>query len=101
MSGGDPVSWLLVEPGWKVVDSEGNDVGRVEEVVGDSNADIFSGLSVSIGLLKGHRYVPSEEVERITEGEIHLKLTRDQLHSLDSYEQPPVSEQILPPDRER
>jgi hypothetical protein len=100
MSSGDPVSWLLVEAGWKVVDSEGKDVGRVEEIVGDSNADIFSGLSVSIGLLKGHRYVPSEEVGRMTEGEIHLKLTRDQLESLDSYEQPPVSEQILPPDRE-
>jgi hypothetical protein len=100
MSSGDPVSWLLIEAGWKVVDSGGKDVGRIEEIVGDSNADIFSGLSVSIGLLKGHRYVPSEEVARITEGEIQLKLTRDQLDSLDSYEQPPVSEQILPPDRE-
>jgi hypothetical protein len=101
VSSRDPVSWLLIQPGWKVVDSEGKDVGRVEEIVGDSNADIFSGLSVSIGLLKGHRYVPSEEVGHMTEGEIHLKLTRDQLESLDSYEQPPVSEQILPPDRER
>ena len=31
----DPVSWLLVEPGWKVVASEGSEVGKVDEVVGD------------------------------------------------------------------
>ena len=99
MSGADPVSWLMVEQGWKVVDSAGNDVGRVEEIVGDTNADIFSGLSVSIGLLKGNRFVPSEQVAEITEGEVQLQLTRDGLESLDKYEQPPVSEQILPPDR--
>jgi hypothetical protein len=101
MSAADPVSWLMIEPGWKVLDSEGKDAGRIEEIVGDTNADIFSGLSISIGLLKGNRYVPSEQVARITEGEVGLKLTRKQLGSLDKYEQPAVSEQILPPDRDR
>jgi uncharacterized protein YrrD len=101
MNGGDPVSWLLIEPGWEVVDSQGKDLGRVEEIVGDTNADIFSGLSISIGLLKHHRYVPAEQVARITEGQIQLKLTRAELDSLDKYEEPPVSEQILPPDRKR
>jgi hypothetical protein len=101
MSPGDPVSWFLIEPGWKVFEANGKEVGRVEEIVGDTNADIFSGLSISVGLLKGNRYVPSELVSRITDGDVQLKLTRDELDSLEEYEQPPVSEHILPPDRER
>jgi hypothetical protein len=99
MTGGDPVSWFLIDRGWKVVDAQGRDVGRVEEVVGDTGADIFNGLSISIGLLKGHRYVPAEQVGTITEGQVQLRLTHDDLDSLDKYEHPPPSEQLLPPDR--
>jgi uncharacterized protein YrrD len=97
----DPVSWFLIEPGWKVVDAKGDDVGRVEEVVGDSSADIFNGLSVTTGLLGGARYVPAESVTLITDGCVQLQLNRDQVKKLDKHEQPPVSEEILPPDRER
>jgi len=90
----------VIERGWKVIDANGKDVGHVEEIVGDTNADIFNGLSISFGLLKGHRYVPAERVGTITEGHVELKLSRDELDSLDKYEQPPASEQFLPPDRE-
>jgi hypothetical protein len=79
---GDPASWLVVEPGWKVVDSDGNEVGRVEQVVGDPNADIFSGLLISTGLFTGHRYVPSEDVGAINEGRIHLLLAGDAIKQL-------------------
>jgi len=58
----DPSSWLLIEPGWKVVDEEGNDVGRVKSVVGDQNTDIFDGLELTSG------YVPAERVGAIVEG---------------------------------
>jgi hypothetical protein len=95
----DPVSWFLIEPGWKVVDAQGKEIGRVEEVVGDTGADIFNGLSISTGLLKGARYVPAELVELITEDRVQLRLAHDGLDSLRKYEQPPVSERILPPDR--
>lgn len=96
---GDPVSWFLIEPGWKVVDARGKDIGRVEEVVGDSGADIFNGLSVTTGLLAGARYVPAESVDLITDGCIHLELTRDQVRRLEKHEPPPRSEEILRPDR--
>jgi uncharacterized protein YrrD len=96
----DPVSWFLIEPGWKVVDAKGDDVGRVEEVVGDSGADIFNGLSVTTGLLAGARYVPAESVQVITEGRIQLRLSRNEVRKLSKHEHPPVSEEILPPDRE-
>jgi hypothetical protein len=79
---GDPASWLVVEPGWNVVDSDGNEVGRVERVLGDQNADIFSGLLISTGLFTGHRYVPSENVGAIEEGRVHLLLGGDAIKQL-------------------
>jgi hypothetical protein len=93
---GDPVSWFLIEPGWKVVDTTGEEVGSVDEVVGDSSDDIFNGLSISTSLLGKPRYVPSEQVGEITEGRVHLKLTKDQVEQLGEYEEPPTSAEILP-----
>lgn len=68
----DPVSWLLIEPGWEVVGADGASVGKVHEVLGDPEADIFDGLQVSAGVLSETRYVPAEEVGEITEGRVQL-----------------------------
>jgi hypothetical protein len=66
MAAGDPVSWLLVEPGWDVVDSSGEKIGTVDEVLGDQLVDIFHGLVVS-----GDE-IPAERVAEIREGEVRL-----------------------------
>ncbi len=94
MSEGDPVSWLMIEPGWTVVGGDGREIGRVEEVVGDSGDDIFNGLAVSTGLLDRRRYVPSEQVEEITQGRVRLALTADQLRHLGEFGEPPASLEI-------
>jgi hypothetical protein len=96
MSGGDPVSWFVIEPGWKVVDAQGQEVGSVDEVAGDSSEDIFNGLSISTSLLGKPRYVPSEQVGTITEGRVQLKLTKDQVEHLGEFEEPPTTAEILP-----
>lgn len=96
MSSGDPVSWFVIEAGWKVVDTDGEEVGSVDEVVGDSGDDIFNGLSVSTGLLSRPVYVPSEQVGQITQGRVQLRLTRDQVRHLQEYEEPPTSAEIEP-----
>jgi hypothetical protein len=96
LSAADPVSWLVIESGWKVVDSQGDEVGSVDEVVGDSSNDIFNGLSISTSLLGRPRYVPSEQVAAITEEHVQLKLTKDQVHHLGEFEEPPTSAEILP-----
>jgi sporulation protein YlmC with PRC-barrel domain len=90
----DPVSWLLIEPGWEVVGTDGNQIGKVEEVVGDSGEDIFNGLAVSTGLLDRPRYVPSEQVREITEGRIRLALSEEELQRLGEFEEPPASIEI-------
>ena len=96
MSNGDPVSWFVIEPGWKVVDAQGQEVGSVDEVVGDSGDDIFNGLSISTSLLGRPRYVPSEQVGTITQGHVQLKLTKDQIGRLGEFEEPPTTAEILP-----
>jgi sporulation protein YlmC with PRC-barrel domain len=95
----DPVSWFVVEPGWKVVASDGKEVGKVDEVVGDTGQDIFSGLSVSHGVLRKRHHVPAELVREIVDGEIRLDVDSAGFERLDRYEPPPPSAEILPPDR--
>jgi hypothetical protein len=92
----DPVSWLVIEPGWEVVGSDGGKVGKVDEVVGDDTEDIFNGLGVASGLLGKVRYVPSELVGEIVDGQVQLKIPAAQAETLEEYEEPPASVQILP-----
>jgi hypothetical protein len=88
---GDPVSWMVVEPGWQVVSSDGERLGRVEEVVGDVDADIFTGLKVLTGFLGKPKYVPSEQVAEITDGCIRLNLTDDAAQSLRDWDDVPAA----------
>jgi len=75
----DPVSWMVVERGWSVVDVDGHELGRVDEVLGDENADIFNGLQILTGTLGTPTYVPAERVGEIVEGRVQLRLTKDDL----------------------
>ena len=63
---GDPVSWLLIDPGWTVYDAQGQKVGKVKEVLADEQADIFHGLLV------GNEEILADRVAEIHEGHIHL-----------------------------
>lgn len=91
----DPVSWLMIRPGWKVFASDG-EIGAVDEVAGDDTVDIFNGLAVATSAFGKPRYVPAEQVARIAEGEVHLSITREQAESLGEYEEPATSAQIEP-----
>lgn len=75
----DPVSWIVIERGWSVVDADGNDVGRVDEVLGDEEADIFNGLRILTGTIAKSTYVPAESVGDIVEGRVQLRLAKDEL----------------------
>jgi uncharacterized protein YrrD len=78
----DPVAWLLIEPGWEVVGTNGAKLGLVEDVAGDEANDIFSGLSVRAGLVKGKRFVPAERVTAIVEGRITVDVDGDEFSRL-------------------
>ena len=75
MSAPDPVSWKVVEQGWKVLDQSGEQIGHVQEITGDPEADIFDGVEVSHGLLEKTEYIPSERVVDIRVGEVIVRNT--------------------------
>ena len=79
----DPVAWLVVEAGWDVVGSGDADLGRVKDVFGDENADIFDGLLVTRGVGRGDHYVPAERITGIFEGRVETDLTEDLLDGLE------------------
>jgi uncharacterized protein YrrD len=73
----DPVSWKVVERGWDVIGADGEKLGHVDDILGDDELDIFDGISVSGGLLKGRRYVAADQVGPIYDGEIHVLVAKD------------------------
>jgi len=91
---GEPVSWLVIERGWKVEAADGSEVGRIEELVGDTGKDIFNGLSISTGLLARARYVPAEQVSSITDGHVKLDLSPQEVEALPEYRGAPPSTEL-------
>jgi hypothetical protein len=95
---GDPVSWLMIRPGWKVYSSDGTEVGAVDEIAGDENTDIFDGLAVAASALGKPKYVPAESVTIITEGRVDLSLTRADFEGASEFLEPATSAEIEPAD---
>jgi hypothetical protein len=92
----DPVSWLMIKPGWDVYAVDGTKFGEVDLVAGDDTVDIFDGLAVATTALGEPRYVAAERVAQIEDGSVHLALTREQLDQLDVYLEPATSATIEP-----
>ncbi|HLM32721.1 MAG TPA: PRC-barrel domain-containing protein [Gaiellaceae bacterium] len=84
------VSWKAIEADAEVFTSDGFAVGKVSKVVGDPNADVFTGLAVSKGLLGKPKFVPSEGVTGIWPRRVEIDLTQDEFDRLDEYEDEPV-----------
>ena len=92
----DPVSWKVVERGWRVVNASGERIGRVRELTGDEDHDIFDGLTVGTGILSRQKYVASEHVVEIREGIVVIDLSRSAVEALQRYKEPPPEERVLP-----
>jgi len=85
----DPeVSWKTIEKGARVFGSDDQELGKVAEVAGDSDADIFSGLVVSLSRLSSNRFLPSERVTGIWPDRVATSIASDQVESLAEYKDP-------------
>jgi hypothetical protein len=89
----DPISWFVLEPGHKVVTADGEELGKVEEVIADENADIFDSLTVATGLLGKPKHVPAELVASIDTDAVHLTISAEEAKRLDHYEPPSPASQ--------
>jgi hypothetical protein len=85
----DPISWLVLEPAHKVVTSDGEQLGTVKEVLGDTVSDIFDGLLLTTGALgTDERYVPAELVESIDTDAVHLTISAPESDRLEAFSPP-------------
>jgi sporulation protein YlmC with PRC-barrel domain len=84
------VSWKAIEADAEVFTSDGLNVGRVRQVVGDPTADVFTGLAVSKGVIGKPRFVPSERVTGIWPSRVEIDLTQDEFERLGEHEDEPV-----------
>jgi hypothetical protein len=95
------VSWKVVQNGWAVYASDGEQVGVVFLVVGDENADIFDGLAITQhggfafhNYLDRPHYVEAAKVGEIDDsGRVTLTITADECGSLPLHD-PPESAEI-------
>jgi sporulation protein YlmC with PRC-barrel domain len=90
------VSWKSIEKGAHVFASDGEELGKVAEIAGDSEADIFSGLVVSLSRLSSNRFLPAEQVTGIWPDRVATSIASDQVESLEEYKDP-VAEHWQPP----
>ena len=79
--------------------AEGVEIGKVDEVAGDDERDIFDGLAVATSALGKPRYVPSESVGEITDGVVRLTVTEAEAARFGEYLEPATSARIDPDDR--
>ncbi len=61
-----------IQPGWKVVGSDGREVGTVVGTAAD-------GVRVKTGGLGGERLVPADAVDEVETGRVDISLTKDEL----------------------
>lgn len=73
MEYGNPISYMVLQPGTDVVSSDGQTVGKVAHVLADEDADIFDGLVVDIQTGPGGvHFADSELVDEIYERAVVL-----------------------------
>jgi sporulation protein YlmC with PRC-barrel domain len=91
------VSWKAIEQGAVVLASDGEAIGTVTEIAGDAEADIFSGLVVSVSRLSANRFLPAERVTGIWADRVETSFSVEQAEQLTEYEEP-VAERWQSPD---
>jgi hypothetical protein len=74
---GAPASYLTLARGTPVLTSDGEEIGRVEHVLADADADVFDGIVVDVSAGPGgHRFVDAPQVAEIYEHGVVLSLDR-------------------------
>jgi PRC-barrel domain len=75
MTAGDPISYMALHEGTKVLSADGEQVGKVLHVLADTEDDIFDGIVIDASWLPGgHVFADAGEVEEIRTDAVTLKL---------------------------
>jgi hypothetical protein len=80
---GAPSSYLALEPGVAVFSRDGEELGEVQHVLADREADVFDGLVIDLTWLPGGlRFVDAAQVDEIYERAVVLALDAAQSEHL-------------------
>jgi hypothetical protein len=89
---GSPASYLVVADGTPVLSTDGREIGTVEHVLADADADVFDGVIVDARPGPGgHRFADAEQVEAIYERGVVLRLTAAEAERLPEPSENPVA----------
>jgi hypothetical protein len=98
---GAPTSYLALEKGVPVYSSESEQVGEVEHVLADPDADVFDGIILDMSAGPGgHRFVDAPEVQSIHERGVVLALGRAEAERLPEPAPGPGELDVNPADAE-
>lgn len=81
-----PIAWLVLEAGTPIFTTDGEQVGKVAEVVADRQKDIFSGITFKPGLLDSPVFVPADKVAEMTEDAVKISMSAEAAEKLEPYE---------------
>jgi hypothetical protein len=80
---GDPISYEVLERGTPVFSSDHHEIGTVVHVLAAEDEDVFDGIVIDERLGPGgHRFADADQVDRICERAVILKLDRQAAENL-------------------
>lgn len=84
------ISWLVTPEYAPVLDANGDEIGKVEAMLGDDENDIFHGVAVNLkGVLSGTVEVPAARVSRITTEAVYTDVKPEEVSELEAFEAEP------------
>ena len=99
---GAPISYLTLEAGTPVYAADGEEVGRVEHVLADPEADVFDGLVIDTRSGPGGwRFADAPQVAEIHERGVVLGLDAEQARALPEPSDNPAVMEATAEDMER
>ncbi len=81
-----PVSWRAISPDTPVFGSDGEQAGKVSDVLGGDQEDIFHGVVVDLPGIGNEAMLPAAHVVRITDRRVESDLTAEEIRSLPEFE---------------
>jgi len=84
------VAWKAIEADAEVVTRDGESAGRVSRIVGDHDADVFTGLAILVGTFSGEQFLPAERITGIWPDRVEVDLTSAEVQELPKHEEAPT-----------
>lgn len=82
----DPVAWSYVEEKTPVVDPDGEELGRVDAMLGTETEGIFHGVAVKPRGGGATRVVPADAVTRLTPARVEVAYRAEELAAAEEHQ---------------